>query len=46
MKRPAADVNPWEGKSEEELWRIYRRTHDQKVRDWFVRQYAPLVKVP
>jgi RNA polymerase sigma factor for flagellar operon FliA len=44
MKRPAAEVNPWEGKSEEELWRVYRRTHDQKVRDWFVRQYAPLVK--
>jgi RNA polymerase sigma factor FliA len=34
----------WEGKSEEELWRIYRRTRDQKLRDFFVRQYAPLVK--
>jgi len=44
MKRPPARVDGLEGKSEEELWRIYRRTHDQKVRDWFVRQYAPLVK--
>src|SRR5512136_2822778 len=44
MKRPADEPNPLEGKSEEELWRIYRRTRDQKVRDWFVRQYAPLVK--
>ena len=32
------------GKSEEELWKLYRRTRDQKIRDGFVRQYAPLVK--
>ena len=34
----------WEGKSEEELWKLYRRTQDRKIRDYFVRQYAPLVK--
>jgi len=34
----------WEGKSEEELWKIYRKTHDTSVRDFFVKQYAPLVK--
>lgn len=32
------------GKSEEELWHLYRKTHDPRVRDFFVRQYAPLVK--
>ncbi len=34
----------WEGKSEEELWKQYRRSRDQRIRDFFVRQYAPLVK--
>ena len=34
----------WDGKSEEDLWKLYRRTKDQKLRDFFVRQYAPLVK--
>ncbi len=34
----------WEGKSEEELWKLYRRTQERKIRDYFVRQYAPLVK--
>ena len=34
----------WEGRSEEELWKLYRRTKEQKIRDFFVRQYAPLVK--
>ncbi len=34
----------WDGKSEEELWKIYRKGRDQKLRDFFVRQYAPLVK--
>jgi RNA polymerase sigma factor for flagellar operon FliA len=34
----------WEGKSEEELWKIYRKTHDTNIRDFFVKQYAPLVK--
>jgi RNA polymerase sigma factor FliA len=32
------------GKSEEELWSLYRKTRDPKIRDHFVRQYAPLVK--
>ena len=34
----------WEGKSEEELWKIYRKTRDTSIRDFFVKQYAPLVK--
>src|SRR5512147_2019548 len=43
--RRAMGERPWEeGKSEEELWKLYRRTKDQKLRDYFVRQYAPLVK--
>jgi RNA polymerase sigma factor for flagellar operon FliA len=34
----------WEGKSEEDLWKLFRKTRDQTIRDFFVRQYAPLVK--
>jgi RNA polymerase sigma factor for flagellar operon FliA len=34
----------WEGKTEEELWKIYRKTHDTSIRDFFIKQYAPLVK--
>ena len=33
-----------EGKSEEDLWKLYRKTRDPNLRDHFVRQYAPLVK--
>lgn len=29
---------------EEELWKKYRTTRDPKIRDAFIRQYAPLVK--
>jgi RNA polymerase sigma factor for flagellar operon FliA len=32
------------GKTEEELWRQYRKSKDPRIRDHFVRQYAPLVK--
>jgi RNA polymerase sigma factor for flagellar operon FliA len=32
------------GKTEEELWTLYRRKRDPRIRDFFVRQYAPLVK--
>ncbi len=32
------------GKSEDELWSLYRTSHDPRIRDHFVRQYAPLVK--
>lgn len=32
------------GKSEEDLWKQYRKSKDQKIRDFFIRQYAPLVK--
>ncbi|MFP4362338.1 MAG: RNA polymerase sigma factor WhiG [Spirochaetia bacterium] len=31
-------------KSEEELWKLYKETKDPKIRDAFVKQYAPLVK--
>ncbi len=33
-----------EGKTEEELWALYKKNQDPKIRDAFVRQYAPLVK--
>ncbi len=33
-----------EDMSEEELWTMYRETKNPKVRDLFVKQYAPLVK--
>jgi RNA polymerase sigma factor for flagellar operon FliA len=31
-------------KSEDELWRLYRKTKDPEIRDALVKQYAPLVK--
>ncbi len=31
-------------KSEEELWTLFKLNRDPKIRDLFVRQYAPLVK--
>jgi RNA polymerase sigma factor FliA len=34
----------FENKTEEELWLLYKETRDPKIRDKFVRQYAPLVK--
>ena len=33
-----------EGRTEEELWQVYKKKRDPKIRDFFVRQYAPLVK--
>ncbi|MEW5814186.1 MAG: RNA polymerase sigma factor WhiG [Spirochaetota bacterium] len=36
--------NLLEEKSEHELWMAYKRTKDPKIRDTFVKQYAPLVK--
>src|SRR3972149_9102575 len=36
--------NILEGRTEEELWQVYKKRRDPKVRDYFVRQYAPLVK--
>ena len=36
--------NLFEDKSEEELWVAYKKTRDPKIRDTFVKQYAPLVK--
>ena len=37
-------THPWEEKTEEELWKLYRKRRDPKIRDFFVKQYAPLVK--
>jgi len=36
--------NLFEYKSEEDLWIAYKKTKDPKIRDAFVKQYAPLVK--
>jgi RNA polymerase sigma factor for flagellar operon FliA len=33
-----------EGKTEEGLWQEYRKTRDPKIREDFIKQYAPLVK--
>jgi RNA polymerase sigma factor for flagellar operon FliA len=33
-----------EGRTEEELWQEYRKTRDPKIREDFIKQYAPLVK--
>ena len=33
-----------EEKSEQELWEEYKKTHNHKIRDFFIKQYAPLVK--
>jgi len=30
--------------TEEELWKEYRKTHKQEIRDTLIKQYAPLVK--
>jgi len=35
---------PWVGKPEQELWKLYRKDKNPKIRDYFVKQYAPLVK--
>lgn len=32
------------GRTEEELWVLYKKTKDAAIRDFFVKQYAPLVK--
>lgn len=31
-------------KTEDELWRLYRKTKDPEIRDALIKQYAPLVK--
>ncbi|MFQ3547364.1 MAG: RNA polymerase sigma factor WhiG [Termitinemataceae bacterium] len=33
-----------EQRTEEELWSQYKKTRDPKIREFFIRQYAPLVK--
>ncbi len=34
----------FDDKSEEELWKLYKKSKDKKIREHFVNQYAPLVK--
>ena len=36
--------NSIEQKTEDELWLLYRRQKDPKIREAFIKQYAPLVK--
>ena len=36
--------NLLDGKTEEELWTDYKKTRDSRIRDAFIKQYAPLVK--
>jgi RNA polymerase sigma factor for flagellar operon FliA len=38
------NFNDYDKKSEEELWKIYKKTHDENIKEYFVRKYAPLVK--
>jgi RNA polymerase sigma factor for flagellar operon FliA len=33
-----------EQKTEEELWADYKKTKDPAIREFFIKQYAPLVK--
>ncbi len=33
-----------DGKPEDELWRLYKKKKDPRIRDFFIKQYAPLVK--
>lgn len=37
-------ISPLEQKTEDDLWVKYRESRDPKVRDFFIKQYAPLVK--
>jgi RNA polymerase sigma factor for flagellar operon FliA len=37
-------TQPWEGRTEQDLWKLYRKSGDSRIRDYFVKQYAPLVK--
>jgi RNA polymerase sigma factor for flagellar operon FliA len=37
-------LNSLEEKSEQELWKQYKKEKDPQIRDFFVKQYAPLVK--
>ena len=34
----------FKGKTEDELWKIYKKKRNPAIRDYFVKQYAPLVK--
>ncbi|NOY10080.1 MAG: RNA polymerase sigma factor WhiG [Spirochaetes bacterium] len=36
--------NIFDGKTEDELWKLYKKKKNPGIRDYFVKQYAPLVK--
>ncbi len=36
--------NIFKGKTEDELWKLYKKKKNPGIRDYFVKQYAPLVK--
>lgn len=38
------DAKLLQNKTEEELWTMYKKSRDSLIRDFFVKQYAPLVK--
>ncbi|MDC7126683.1 MAG: RNA polymerase sigma factor WhiG [Spirochaetales bacterium] len=38
------DVKLLQTKTEEELWTMYKKSKEPAIRDYFVKQYAPLVK--
>ncbi len=38
------NINDYNNIDEEELWKSYVKTNEQKIRDYFVIKYAPLVK--
>ncbi len=37
-------ISEQQQKTEDELWVEYKKTHDTRLRDHFIKQYAPLVK--
>ena len=44
MEKGSAAKGALLNKTEEELWLSYRKTKDQEIRTFFIKQYAPLVK--
>jgi RNA polymerase sigma factor for flagellar operon FliA len=44
MRVKGMTENVFANKTEEELWRKYRKTKDTAIRDYLIRKYAPLVK--
>ncbi len=44
MEKKAQTTEPMEEHAEDELWREYRKTQNQAIRERLIKQYAPLVK--